>query len=189
MRCQLTEGIMRVSAYLWEKIMTTYTIPAATRPDLEHYGVPKETDGLLEWAWVDEQIGKSRNYWICSTRPDGRPHAVPVWGVWVDGTVYFGGHRQARRSQNLAHNPAVVVHLESGDDAVMIEGQVVEFDPQNKDLLKRIYQAYRDKYPPYDPSEESLEASTTIYYGVTPRKVMAWKETEFIKTPTRWVFE
>jgi len=53
---------------------------------------------------------------------DGLPHAVPVWGVWVDGALYFGTDRRSRKARNLATNQGAVVHLESGDDAVILEG-------------------------------------------------------------------
>ena len=86
------------------------------------YGIAAGDAGLMDWSWVDAQMANSRNYWIGSTRPDGRPHVSPVWGVWLGGALYFGGDVQARRSRNLAANPQVVAHLESGDEVVMIEG-------------------------------------------------------------------
>ncbi|MEI6136703.1 MAG: pyridoxamine 5'-phosphate oxidase family protein [Chloroflexota bacterium] len=30
------------------------------------------------------RLRTAMNYWIATTRPDGRPHAAPVWGVWLD---------------------------------------------------------------------------------------------------------
>ena len=75
---------------------------------------------------------RSRSYWICTARPDGRPHSIPVWGMWVDGALYFGTARDARKAKNIAHNPAVSVHLESGDDVVILEGKASEIDLSEK---------------------------------------------------------
>jgi hypothetical protein len=57
--------------------------PKASRPHMPGYGiVPADSgDGLLEWAWAVERLNRSRNYWIATARPDGRPHVAPVWGT------------------------------------------------------------------------------------------------------------
>jgi len=43
-----------------------------------------------------------------------------VWGVWLDDIFYFSTGSLAE--QNLATNPAITVHLESGSEVVIIEG-------------------------------------------------------------------
>ena len=47
---------------------------------MEAYGIHTEQEGMLSWRWAGEQLERSHNYWICITRTDGRPHAMPVWG-------------------------------------------------------------------------------------------------------------
>jgi pyridoxine/pyridoxamine 5'-phosphate oxidase len=163
----------------------TPTEPAAARPHMPNYGISTQPEGMLTWGSVEEQLTKARNYWICSTRTDGRPHASPVWGVWMDGAVYFGCDRQSRKARNFAENSAVVVHLESGDEAVIIEGQVEEV--KDRGILRRMAELYGAKYPPYkpDPDAELLG----LYYVVKPRVAFAWQERDFLKTATRWVFD
>jgi len=55
------------------------------------YGIPLDGSGAekLPWSWAVERLSAAHNYWICTTRPDGRPHAVPVWGVWLDDAVWL----------------------------------------------------------------------------------------------------
>src|SRR3712207_802185 len=96
--------------------------PEAQRPHMPGYGIHPAADGLLDWSQVTAQLEQARNYWVATTRPDGRPHAAPVWGVWLDGAFYFGTGRTSVKGRNLAANPALTVHLESGDDAVILEG-------------------------------------------------------------------
>lgn len=57
--------------------------PVASRPTMPGYGVVAEGEGsgLLDWGWAVERLGGSHHYWLSSVRPDGRPHAMPVWGV------------------------------------------------------------------------------------------------------------
>ncbi len=64
-----------------------------------------------------------RNYWVCTTRADGRPHAMPVWGLWLDDAVLFSTDPESVKARNLAARPDVVVHLESGDDVVVVDGR------------------------------------------------------------------
>ena len=40
------------------------------------YGVETATDGLLSWAWAEDQLRTSHNFWLVTHWPDGRPHAV-----------------------------------------------------------------------------------------------------------------
>jgi nitroimidazol reductase NimA-like FMN-containing flavoprotein (pyridoxamine 5'-phosphate oxidase superfamily) len=151
---------------------------------MPNYGIATDTTGMVAWEWVDEHMAKARNYWICTTRPDGRPHAAPVWGVWLDGTLYFGSDRQSRKVRNLTANPAVVVHLESGDDTVIFEGTVEEV--ADRDILVRIAAAYAAKYPPFAPDPDP--GPTGINYALRPHTVFAWREQDFPTSATRWRF-
>lgn len=89
--------------------------PTARRPALpKDYGIPKTKSGLLAWADVVSRLTAARHYWICTVSPDGRPHATPVDGLWLDDALYFSGSPRTRRSRNLLANPDACVHLESG---------------------------------------------------------------------------
>ena len=80
--------------------------PNASRPHMPGYGLPKGTKGLLPWGWAEQRLKKSHNYWITTVRPDGSPHTMIVWGLWLDGRFYFSTGRQSRKARNLAANPA-----------------------------------------------------------------------------------
>ena len=60
----------------------------AIRPKMKDYGIHEGDEGMLTWDFVDEQMANSRNYWISTTRPDGRPHVAPVWGIWKVGMMW-----------------------------------------------------------------------------------------------------
>jgi hypothetical protein len=135
----------------------------------------------LPWSHAQKRLERSRNYWICTTRPDGRPHSSPVFGFWFEGAFYFGTGRTTRKARNLAANPHVSVHLESGDDVVILEGRVEEVD-QNE-LARKVDAICRKKYkmPP-------VVMPGAVAYRVRPRVVLAWLEKEFPYTATRWEF-
>jgi uncharacterized pyridoxamine 5'-phosphate oxidase family protein len=116
------------------------TIPEPIRPTMKDYGINQTSDGLLGWEWVREQLEKSMNYWVSTTRPDGNPHAAPVWGVLVDDVVYFGTGETSRKGRNMQANPNVVLHTESGFDTVIVEG-TVEITKERA-LMERIAPIY-----------------------------------------------
>jgi hypothetical protein len=149
------------------------------------YGL-KAREKYLPFSHAEMRLVKSRNYWICTARPDGRPHSIPVWGFWIDGALYFGTGRDTRKSRNLAHNPAISIHLDSGDDVVILEGTATEVDPNDKPTFKKLDAASRVKYnmpmaaPPCDDS---------VVYRVRPSVVLAWTEKDFPNNATRWELE
>src|SRR5258708_31893605 len=100
---------------------TKHATPKSSRPYMPGYGIlnASEGRGLLAWDWDVERLAKARNYWVATTCPDGRPHCVPVWGVWLDDAFYFSSGAKAR---NLAANPNCVVCPEDGTQAVSLEG-------------------------------------------------------------------
>lgn len=148
--------------------------PAADRPRIPGYGVPEEGTGTLPWSHVAERLEQARNYWVASAGAAGRPHAVPVWGIWLDGALYFGGG--PRTARNLAANPAVAIHLESGDDVVMLEGTAEPIANPAAAWFARYADAFAAKYD-YRPEEASG-------YVLRPRVAYAWSS--FPADATRW---
>ena len=153
-------------------------IPKPGRPRrLEGYRIPTSEEGLLSWDFVVEKMTQARNYWIATTCPDGRPHTVPVWGIWLDDRLHFGGGPQTRWSRNLAQNPQVAVHIGDGNEAVMIEGRVAVIADPQAEIMKRLDDAYEVKY--------NLRHGPPIWV-LQPRKVFAWQAYPQL---TRWIFK
>ena len=161
--------------------------PEVGRPLLpSDYGVPQDAEGLLPWSHVVERLTAAKNYWICTTRPDGRPHATPIWGVFFEGQIYFDGSPETRRGKNLAANPAITVHLESGDEVVIVEGTTEQITPPDRAFAERLAAAYAAKYADkgYSPAPETWDGGGL--YRVTHQLVLAW--TTFPADMTRWRF-
>lgn len=143
----------------------------------EGYGVPESTDGLLAWSAVEERLVSSAQYWMATTRPDGRPHVVPRWGVWVDGGLYYDGAPTTVHVRNLAANPACSLHLEDGWKAVVVEGTAAPAEPPGLERGARIAAAMSSKYGDkgYKPEPDSWEgegAGGLVRF--TPSKAFAW---------------
>ena len=161
--------------------------PRADRPDMPSgYGIQpiEDVKSLVPLSHIDEQMQKSRNYWVCTTRPDSSPHAMPVWGVWLDGAFFFSTDPYSRKGRNLAANPHIAVHLESGDDVVILEG-IVQTTTDSA-LLKRADEAYYVKYQFHLAEDVDYPG---LVYRLQPRVAYTWFEKSFPATATRWKFE
>ncbi|HEX6597605.1 MAG TPA: pyridoxamine 5'-phosphate oxidase family protein, partial [Acidimicrobiales bacterium] len=85
--------------------------PRAERPYMPDYGVDTPEWRPLPWSWAAERLVAARNIWVVTASAEGRPHALPVWGVWDEGDHRFGfscGPR-SRKARNLAANPQAAI--------------------------------------------------------------------------------
>ena len=161
--------------------------PKVDRPIFpDGYGIPTTDENLLAWGHVQERMDNAKNYWVCTVRPDGRPHCTPVWGVWLANTLYIEGSRETRRAQNLIANPNVSIHLENGNDVVILEGQAHEVQKPAPQLGQQLSQAFTKKYESqgYSPSPENWDQGGL--FAIQPKTILAW--TEFPKDTTRFTF-
>jgi hypothetical protein len=164
------------------------TVPNRDRPVVpDGYGID-QADGYVSWDDIEAKLRESRHYWLATTRPDGRPHAVPRWGLWLDGRFWYDGSPDTKHVRNLDRNPECVLHLKSGAEAIILEGKSLQSDPIEGELGERLAAEYARKYGPiYTPSADAW--SDEIAGGMrslVPVRVMAW--TEFPRDATRYTF-
>ena len=145
------------------------------------YGLPKGTKGLLPWSWAEQRLRRSHNYWLVTVGTGSRPHAMPVWGIWVDGRFFFSTGRESRKARNLASNQQCVVCTEKSPEAVIVEGMAAAVaDPA---LFKRLQPVYHRKYKPW-----KLEQDLGPVFEVRPRVIFGLREKTF-NAATRWILE
>ena len=157
--------------------------PKAGRPYMPGYGVPAEGgDGMLPWSWAVERLSAARNYWVVTVRPDGAPHTMAVWGVWLDDRFYFSTSETSRKARNLEASGACTVAIECEDDeTVVVDGAgAIERDAA---VIERFVAAYEPKYA------WSMDPMPGAVYVVRPRAVFGIGATPFEQTATRWTFE
>lgn len=152
--------------------------PSRDRPEMpDGYGVPENDQGVLEWSAVEERLQQSSHYWMATTRPDGRPHVVPRWGVWMDGRFWYDGSPDTIHVRNLTVNRACVLHLENGRQAVMVEGRSEAAAPPGLDFGGRLAAEFSRKYSElgYSPQPDSWDGPNAGGLRVfIPLKAMAW---------------
>ena len=137
---------------------------------------------MIAWDEVTERLSTARNYWLATVDPLQRPHAMPVWGVFVDDDLFLETSAVTLKARNLATNPAVAVHLEDGDRVVAIEGRAEPIAP-DRPLGERLAAAFSTKYEGHRPSADQWQEGDL--YRVVPRVVFAWHD---MPSATRWRF-
>jgi hypothetical protein len=128
------------------------------------YGAPPEA-AELAWPWVEQQLVDAGTYWLVAPA-DGHPHPRPVWGVWHEATLLLsiGSPVLARQ---VGERPDVTVHLDSGTDVVVVEGEVHLLDISDHAPAIAAYDAKYD----WRYSIDEYGPLTTVQ----PRRVLAWR--------------
>src|SRR5258707_3730389 len=88
------------------------------------YGIlgPEGGTGLRRWPWARDRLERARTYWVATTGPHGRPHAMAVWGLWLDDRFWFSSDLRSRKVRNLTADPRCAITAEVEQDALTVEG-------------------------------------------------------------------
>jgi hypothetical protein len=176
------------------------TEPEAQRPYMPDYGVGPELDGVLPWSWATERLERSRNYWVVTASTAGRPHAMPVWGLWVSerDQFFFSCASTSRKAANLRANPQVVITADDTVEVVSVEGLADEIDTADHlDLVKRWAAKYGADETDGSAEAEAASAqqleeflASTTGFLVRPGRAFGLIERadEFAQKATRWVW-
>ena len=159
--------------------------PTADRPFAPGYGIVGAEDGkgLLSWAWVTRKMNNCRTFWLATIYAglqtgNGRPHVMPVWGVWLDDAFFFSTGRKSRKGQNLSANPACTITNDDGQEAVIVEGLATQAEDAAEQ--ERVATAYKKKYK-MDP-----RSMGEPIFRVQPSRVFGFVEKTFPHSATRW---
>ena len=155
------------------------------------YGDPSATPP--PWDDIERLLTDAQLYWIITVRADGRPHAVPLVGVWQDGAFAFCTGSEEQKQRNLDVNPRVAVttgstgaHGWSSGRDVVVEGIAVRVtDPEALRVLAAAWFAkYGDDWNFEVRGQEFVEVGDSgagtpggaCVYRVAPAKVIAFGE-------------
>ncbi len=165
-------------------------VPRVDRPEMpDGYGVKPE-GSFLTWTMVEQRLIGSLHYWLSTTRPDGTPHVVPRWGVWLEGAFWYDGSPATRHVRNLQIGNSCALHLESGSETTILYGRSESSSPLTGDLAERMSAEFARKYadlgyaPASDAWSDELAGGLRI---LRPVKALAWSQ--FPEDVTRFAFE
>ena len=138
-----------------------------------------------------QRLVRSRTYWIVTADGRGRPHALPVWGVWSveDSVLWFSASARSRKVRNLAANPQMVAATEDTVEVVSVEGKGSPIPDAHRERMARAYAAK------YESSPDQQEALAEFVMGnavfqLTPERAFGIIERpdDFASRATKWVW-
>ena len=154
------------------------------------YGVDTPAWRPLPWSWAAERLVANRNFWVVTVSAQGRPHALPVWGVWDEGDrrFAFSCSPRARKARNLAANPHAVIMTESTVECLSVEGTAapVGEDERLEQWIERMLAKYRPLSP--DMSADFLRQHLMVEFEPERAFAIVEREEEFSTRATKWVF-
>jgi PPOX class probable F420-dependent enzyme len=112
--------------------------------------------------------------WFSTVRPDGRPHLVPVWFLWQNGTILIFS-KSDQKIRNLRANPRVMMALDDtqgGDDVVLIEGMTELIEGIKVTTSPEYLAKYSAQFQGMHWTAEAMEASYTQALRITPTRFL-----------------
>jgi hypothetical protein len=146
------------------------------------FGAAPADGTVLSWPTVEGWLVEARNYWVCTRRADGRPHAIPVWGLWTEGALWFSTDPASLKARNIARAPETVVHLESGDDVCVLDGSARAV------LAADLPTGFLDRYDAKYQFRLDLSNPNFGLFVFDPRVALTWRESDLPMSATRWTF-
>jgi hypothetical protein len=147
------------------------------------YGVPATGGTMVDWSASVERLRRAEAYWLATTSAGGSPHVVPVWGVVVDDDLFLEtGAENTAKVRHLVRNPAVAIHLDGVNDALILHGRLVPCRPNAK-LAAALVPAFTAKYRGYVPGPHDWDEHGL--HRLEPEVMLAWRD---MPTATRWRF-
>ncbi len=117
--------------------------PDVERPNVPTYGIPDTLEGTRPRPWAAARLAEAETYWVTTTRPDGRPHAMPILAAWCAERLWFESGRLTRRARNLAGTPAISVGIElPADGAIIVEGAAERLPGPPDGLVAELLEAF-----------------------------------------------
>jgi Pyridoxamine 5'-phosphate oxidase len=143
-------------------------------------------ESAMTWGEVAGRLAPARTYWLGTTTRSGAPHAAPVWGAVTGGTLHLYSERRTVKARNLAADPRVVVHLESGEDVLIVRGVADDLGPPAAN--PGVVAALSAKYTrPEDlPLLPSADPDFDVIYAIRPTSAMAWRLDDWDGSQRRW---
>jgi PPOX class probable F420-dependent enzyme len=151
------------------------------------YGIlpADQGSGLIPWAEAGRRLTVSHDFWVATARPDGRPHVMPVWGVWLDGRLWFSSSLGSRKARNLAADPRCTLTTDDALNPVVVDG--VAERVTDAERIAAFVDAVNAKYDA-DMTVEFQDPAVNGTYAVRAITVIAMTHDDFTGSPTRWRF-
>jgi nitroimidazol reductase NimA-like FMN-containing flavoprotein (pyridoxamine 5'-phosphate oxidase superfamily) len=165
--------------------------PTVELPNMAEYGVEASTWNGLPWAWALERLAANRNFWVTTVSAAGKPHSMPVWGVWDPESNEFGFScaPTAKKLKNISANPYACIAIDNTVECVSVQGKIsilTNQDPGREVWIALLVEKYGAEtsadLASFMQSNSVVRFVPIVAFGIIER------EEEFGPRATRWRF-
>jgi hypothetical protein len=168
-----------------------------------------DASGTTSWELARERLANpehQRTSWLATTRPDGRPHLMPVITTCIDGEIHIVAGEGTRKGRNLAADGRCVIAMSSTTLPsldIVIEGRAEPLT--DDDVVRHLAEVFTKSGWPLEANGDKVDgphAPTagpppyTIYrivpskaFGLPGMHGMDQFEQSELPKPTRWKFD
>ena len=133
-------------------------------------------------AEVRRTFRDTRVVHVGSLLPDGAPHVVPLWFVWLEDAVYVSCRRESSVWRNLTKDPRVALQFDRGLAWTEQAGAVVRGkaevlspdDPATKRALSAWFEKYRGELAGFGFAAYTEQVKEPIMIRVRPDRLATW---------------
>ena len=125
-----------------------------------------EGSGLLPWSWAEERLIRSHDFWLATVTPQGAPHLMPVWAVWLSGRLWFSSANGSRKARNLSADARCTVSTDNPLEPVVVQGRAERISGAGE--LRAMLAAENAKY----------HKRQEIIYARTDAERRRWREAD-----------
>ena len=114
-----------------------------------------------------ERLEREANVWLATTRPDGRPHLVPIWFVWFEDEIYILTTLSSVKAKNLLASPRASLALENGNQPMIAECTARRLEtPYTPELVSAFWSKYA--------WDITTDGEYNAMFVLTPKKWLTW---------------
>ena len=98
---------------------------------------------------LDELCSSAHELHAATVSPDGMPHVVPLWFVWIGGEIWINNLRRSRRSRDIGAGSSVALCVDTGELYTELRGAVFYgelVEAADHDRLAEARAAFAAKY-------------------------------------------
>ena len=125
---------------------------------------------------LDRFLAEQRTVRLATASPDSRPHVVPLWFVWVDGTMFMNSTLGNLTIRNIQKNPIATGSIDDGFaynelKGVLVQGRVewAEQAPRLETVMHRWSEKYMGGNPlPYNKWKKR------VWLRLVPQQLTSW---------------
>jgi|GEM_PF-342798 len=136
------------------------------------------TRTVVQPSSIEQRLRSEPTVWLSSTRPDGRPHVVPVWFNW-DGSVFdLFSKPNAQKVRNLREHADVMLAIGQPSeefDVELVEGTATVLPHPTVDVIRpTMFEKYADLMARAALDRQTFVATYSQPVRITPTRFLGY---------------